>query len=225
MTEQAGRAGARNWLLWIFAGIGLAAAIAVIALAVFVMTFAPAVRREPAELAAKAPGETYRVIRTESLRGTGWIAIEIGVDGGGGSYSGRGSDVRNVILLDTATGDSRRLLPDNSRTIRETHWLSAAAADAGDEDRYLAKDADAPAIAYFALVVARKDGAGADLVVGTLATGRQGVVASAIDGVDALWMADTSQLAMLVRNHKLLEYRVVDIPALKPVSAHRVPIE
>jgi hypothetical protein len=80
--------------------------------------------------------------------------------------------------------------------------------------------------AYYLLVL--EQGRGSDLqqvLVGTLAGGRQGVVMEGIDGVDTVWMQSPTQIGLVVRERLGLYYRIVDIPSLKVVQSRRIVID
>jgi hypothetical protein len=238
MTGQANpaRGGAARWLMWSFAAIGLLAALAVIFLAITVLGFMSGGPREPARVAGKAPSEQYSVQDVDGVRGTDLLQIQIGIgEHGGGSYSGKRSiDQRNLILLNRLNGESRRLLPDNSRSIERT-WLFPAVTESpaeareayepgGEVTQGAKSKAPPPPFAYYVLAVRQEGGRLEDVLVGDLATGHQAFVLSGIDGIDRIWMASPTRVAILLREKLRLHYRVIDIPALKVVTARPVDI-
>jgi hypothetical protein len=79
-------------------------------------------------------------------------------------------------------------------------------------------------MAYYAVTVRRKDGALQDLLVGNLADGSQAWLLGGIDGVDRMWMISPTRLGVLMRQGLKLQYRVIDIPALKLIGAKPVDI-
>lgn len=230
--------GAGRILVWIFAGVGLLAAIAVIGLAVMVAgIFGPGREPAPAKVAVKGQSEPYSVQDVRDVRGTGLVQIAIGIRGrsGGSSYSGRAGydfDHRNLILLDKATGNSRRLLADNGRRIDEFRFFPAVVAIDGaarPADEYMAeteeagKGRKAPA-AYYVLAVRRPDSPRQDVLVGNIADGRQAFLLKDIDGIDRMWMLTPTRLAMVVREGMAVQYRVIDVPTLTLVLARPVEI-
>jgi len=222
-----------RWLVWLFAALGVAAAIAIISLAV-----APNgafSSREPAIVAAKQGGsETLEVGNVRLLAGTGLIAIEIrAVDDreikvGSGSYSA--ARLRNLLLLDRKTGASRRVLPDNATVIADIEYFSAAAGGAEsalDDIVDIAEESREPPPAYYLLTLERRLPNGdrvSDLLVGTLATGKQGIVMRGLAGVEQTSMLDATRLGVVVREGKGLYYRVIDVPSLKLVESHKIEV-
>jgi hypothetical protein len=186
------------------------------------------------------------VQQVESVWGTGLVAVTIGVgdrsDGNPYGSSGRGeTDRRNLVLLDKASGANRKLLPDNDRHIVDVSFLAAAADTPGSHaspdmtevaevtevaggGSGPAAKASAPPMAYYAVTVRRKDGALQDLLVGNLADGSQAWLLGGIDGVDRMWMISPTRLGVLMRQGLKLQYRVIDIPALKLIGAKPVDI-
>lgn len=193
-------------------------------------------REAPAQVEAKAANEVFAVSEVTPLRGINLteivIATENSIGRGGGSYSaGEPADERNVILLDKASGASRKLLPDNSRRIIERQYLAGAIGDAAvvKADTYEVagaqeQKAPEPPFAYYLLRVRAKDGK-EDVLVGDLATGRQAFLLTGLDGVDKVWMQSPTRVALLMRQGRKLQYRAIEIPALKVVVAKPVEID
>lgn len=233
-----GRAG--RILIWIFAGVGLLAAIAVIWLAAVLTGVSYFDRRpEPAKVAVKGEAEPYSVQDVRDVPGTGLVQIAVGIAGRGGkgvysSSSEREFDHRNLILLDKATGTSRRLLADNRRRIAEFRFLPAlAAVDSAEraEDEYVLEATEEPdgkrpppPAAYYVLAVRKPDSERQDVLVGNIASGRQAFLLNDIDGIDRMWMLSPTRLAMVVREGMNVHYKVIDVPTLKLVLARPVEI-
>lgn len=236
-----------RWLIWLFAGVGVLAALAIIWLAAMAAIFSMRMggeRAEPAQVAAKEPKQSYSVQQVDRVRGTTLLAIAIGVGTGQssasedpyGSSSSRGaSDQRNLILLDKPTGANRRLLPGNDRSILDVTFLPAAPTlERGHAQRAVTEAEEAesdaktkttpPPMAYYAVVVRQKDGKLQDVLIGSLASGAQAWVLTGIDGIDRMWMITPTRLGLLLRQGMKLQYRVIDIPALKTVAARPVDI-
>jgi hypothetical protein len=217
-----------HWIVWLFALVGLAGILAIIVLAVKVSSAFD--RYEPAKVAGTKAEETFTVQSVQALSGTDLLQMEIGTPAPAGSYSGGGSDLRNILLLDRKTGASRRLLPDNSRRIRQSRFLparaepGAAPADALLTDARTAEERVPPA--YYLLEVADdRDGGPVDVLIGRLADGRQAVVMTGIDGVDLSWMDSPTRIGLIVREKLRLSYRIVDIPSLKVVENRPIAID
>ncbi|HVJ02751.1 MAG TPA: hypothetical protein VM662_11260 [Sphingomonas sp.] len=228
--------GIGRFVVWGFAALGLLAAGAVILIAVNILAWHSNARQEPAAVQARAAEELFAVAAVNGLEGTGIdevvIATQASISRGGMEYSSGGGgrpDERNVILLDKATGTSRRLLPDNSRKIVDRIYLPALATieSAGEADKYeVMADGERvkPPRAYYLLRVEAVDGKSEDVLIGDLKTGRQSVVLSGIDGVDRVWMQSPTRVALLMRQGKALHYRAIEIPELKVVAARPVEI-
>ncbi|MBC9034145.1 hypothetical protein IAG41_17285 [Sphingomonas sp. JC676] len=233
---ESGRIMARG-LLWIFAGVGLLAAAAVIFIAVTILAWNTHQVRDPAPIQGKAATEAFAVAEVNPLIGTGIneivIATEASIGRGGGAYSSSGrsgeADERNVVLLDKATGANRKLLADNRRHIAARYYLPALAGpEEPTNDEYEVTGADGkqvkPPRAYYVLRVEAVDGKSEDILIGDLATGQQAFVLTGIDGVDRLWMQSPTRLGLLMRQGRKLYYRAIDIPTLKVVAAQPVDI-
>lgn len=193
-------------------------------------------REAPAQVEAKAANEVFAVSEVTPLRGINLteivIATENSIGRGGGSYSaGEPADERNVILLDKASGASRKLLPDNSRRIIERQYLAGATGDeaAVKANGYEVADAaeqkkPEPPFAYYLFRVRARDGK-EDVLVGDLATGGQAFLLTGLDGIDKIWMQSPTRVALLMRQGRKLQYRAIEIPALKVVVARPVEID
>ena len=238
MTEETTPTGkgATTWLTWGFAAFGIVAAIAVIFLAAVVVSFMSRAPRAPVQVAGKTASEQYSVQDVEDVYGTNLLKIEIGLgDRSGGSYSSRTPDLRNLVLLDKASGASRRLLSGNDRQIARSDFLPAAAMvrPVGAQGETLVEDSDsagpeakkaAPPMAYYAVQVHQKDGVLIDVLIGNLASGSQAWLLRGIDGIDRMWMIDATHLGLLMRQGMRLQYRVIDVPQLKVVTAKPVDL-
>jgi hypothetical protein len=218
-----------HWIVWPFALVGLLGMLAIIFIAIVLFGVQRSYQRAP-RIAGAAPEVTFTLGNVEPLRGTNLVKIDISASEGGGSasYSGRGEDVRNILLLDKVSGSSRKLLPDNQRRIAQARFFSAEA-DIVDSDSELpgtGSGQEAPPIAYYTLLVeAPPSGGSSELIAGMLNSGHQGVVMRGIEGVDSMWMQSPTTIGMLVREKLNLYHRIVDIPTLKVVHSKRVPVD
>jgi len=224
-----------SWLVWPFAALGVVTAIAIIWL---VVATAGSFSSDDRAIVAPdhAGGETLEVGNVAPLIGTNLIAIEIdavddGASGKGLWGSSYADDTRNLLLLDRKTGASRRILPNNSTRIAAIDYLPAAAearSQSADEiDRSAGSNGKGPPPAYYLLMIERRlknDDKVYDLLVGTLATGKQAIVMSGLSGMDQNGMIDPTRLGVVVREGKALYYRVIDIPALKQVESNKIEI-
>jgi hypothetical protein len=234
MAEEKTASGAR-WVVWLFATIGLCAALAVIYLAISVAMMGSRWDKEPAPIQAKNPELRFAVAGAEAIPGTDLaqivIATETSISGGYDSYSKSGRpDERNLILLDKTTGASRKLLPDNSRRIVARYMLPAVAgATKGDNEWFTMTGSDGkeitPPVAYYLLRVRAANGETEDLLLGNVASGRQDFVLKGIDGVDRIWMQTPTRIAMLLRQQRKLYYRAFEVPELKLTVARPIEID
>jgi hypothetical protein len=219
--------------------IGLLAILAFVAIAVGLSgSYEPP---RPAQVAGAAPETVFTVGNVQELEGGNLIRMDItasgGRDMGSGPYSGgSGDEVRNILLLDRASGTSRKLLPDNERRIAASHFLAAETdlavgrsrdpaivAEIGIEDEER-EETEAPA-AYYALEVEQPGNSDRiDLLVGILSDGSQAYVMRGLDGIDSVWMHSPTQIGLIVRERLQLYYRIVDIPSMKILVSKRIDI-
>jgi hypothetical protein len=223
-----------HWIIWIFAIVGLVAVLAVLAL--FVMAVVGNRSSEPPQVAGEKKEAVFTVSTPSELHGTNLLIMNVNLSEGdisSGPYSGGRGDQRNIVLIDKNTGASRKLLPDNSRTIDGAHFLPASASSPTDDSGgYEAlpsttdEKRDAPPPAYYLIVLRQAEQPNAkDVLVGTLSGDRQGAVMRGIDGVETVWMQSPTQIGLIVRDHLKLYYRTVDIPALKVVQSRPIAID
>jgi hypothetical protein len=232
MSAEPGATPARriHWLVWPFALIGLLGILAIIFIA-FVL-FDTQRPYQPAKVAGAAPEITFTLGNAREVRGTNLLHMDVAVtQGGGGSsaYPGRNEDIRNILLLDKASGASRKLLPDNSRRIAGSRYFSSKE-DLVELDGFdvldTGSDEPGPPFEYYALTVeAAHDSGRVDLLVGELRTGRQAYIMRGLDGIDAMWTHSPTRLGFLVRERLSLYHRIVDIPMLKVIQSKRITVD
>lgn len=236
MTEEKTVRGGTHWLVWLFAVVGLCGLLAMIYVGVAVLRMAHNGREDPAPIEAKNPTERFAVADVDAIPGTGLaqivIATEASVSARGGGYSSGGerTDERNLLLLDKATGGSRKLLPDNGRQVVAREMLPAVVGTAQSTGNWhVAPGPDGkevtPPVAYYLLRVRAVDGKSEDVLLGNIASGRQDFVLRGIDGVDRIWMQAPTRVAMLMRQKRKLYYRVFEVPELKLVAARPIEID
>ena len=186
--------------------------------------------REPAtRIAAKAPGESYAIGEVVQIADTPYVRISIAASrDSGGAYSYDRGDLRNILLLDTRNGTSRRLLPTNARRIEAMHWLP-------DQPT---KNANAPVASgaiegagqrsvperWYVLTLPRGDDRSHDVVVGRI-DGGQAQALTAIDGVESVWTHDSTHMAKIVRNQRRLTYQLIDMGTLKALPPVALAID
>ncbi len=223
-------------VIWGFAAVGLLAAAAVIFLALSVSFWDRDRRPEPAPIQAGADAaDIFSISQTNPLPGTRFDELVVArfdartYDRGSYSSGGKEVDERNVILLDSTNGVSRKLLPDNTRRIVGRTYLRAVAGRGGDTDAdgYEVKPAETPGppLAYYVIEVEAVDGKSRDVLIGDLGTGRQAMLLRGIDGVDRVWMQSPTRMGVLMRQGRKLQYRAIEIPDLKIVAQQQVAID
>ncbi len=224
MTEAARISKFNRWLVWLFAAVGVLGVLAFVALVAMMLSFTLYRERSDASapVTAKSEAAPLTVQGIDEVRGTDFLWIQIGFGReGGSSYSARSADQRNLLLLNKSTGESRRLLPGNDRSIDQS-WSFAA--EAGDGAQGDGQSGSKLPVAYYALAVRQAKGDALDLLIGEVATGRQAFVLNTIDGIDRIWMLSPTRIAVLLREKMQLQYRVIDVPTLKVVTAKPVDI-
>ena len=219
-----------HWVVWLFALVGLAGILAFVFLVVMVgRAYEP---RQPARVAGQKPEETFTVSNVGRVRGTELVRMEIAAsEGGGGSYSGGGRDVRNLLLFDRRSGTSRKILPDNGRHVSRIAFLPAAASEETSPyaDELMAApgaEGESAPPAYYLLQVRQAGNRDLeDVLVGRIADGRQAFVMTGIDGIDLTWMDGPTRLGLIVRERLRLYYRIVDIESLKVVENRPIVVD
>jgi hypothetical protein len=219
-----------HWIVWLLALVGLLGIVALLFIAAAIVGIDGP--RQPAKVAGDTPDTSFTVRDAHPLAGTNFIRIEIAAGSGrsgAGSYSGGADDLRNILLLDRASGAVRRLLPDNGRRIAQSFFLPAVAdfAPAGDGYRTSDSEEEAPAPpAYFALLVAQPQRSDRfDLMIGALAGDEPRLYVMAnLEGVDSVWMDSPTRIGLIVREQLNLYYRIVDIPSRRLVASRRIAI-
>ncbi|MBX9814590.1 MAG: hypothetical protein A4S12_07465 [Proteobacteria bacterium SG_bin5] len=209
-----------RWTIYAMAAIGVLGCLGVIAI---VSMIYGSIRRSepPAVVRAGETAPAFEIDQVERVPGTSLIKIEIFAtdgrrSGGGASLTSgglgyRSEDRRNILLLDTSTGKSRRLLPDNRRNVAAFGLLP--------EDR----DNTAPCC-YYLLVNGENAVRRQEVILGVLASGDQATVLPAVDGVDSISMPDKDHVALVVRDRQRLFFHFVDVVTLKRTASHAIAI-
>lgn len=227
------RGGAGQWVVWLFAIVGLVGVLAFIWLVVAVGSFGGG-GAEPArvETAQGAEKQALALRYPQDLKGTNLLRMDVVASesgGGSGSYSGREDDVRNILLIDKSSGASRQLLATNEHRIADAVYFAPRAGtdptNHSDPSPAGQTETAAAAPAYYLIVVEQLPRSGLqDVIVGTLDGARQATVMRGVDGVDRSWMHSDSRIALLVREKRRLHFRIVDVPTLKVVASRAVEI-
>jgi len=223
--------GKTHWAVQALAGLGLLGIAGLIIILIAIAAISWPREYQPPKVAGNDRKVTFTVGNPGDLAGTGLTRMDIAASQfDGNSYSSRsGQDTRNILLVDRTSGESRKLLPDNSRHISRSHFLTAKgnAGEAGDDSLLVAdaKSAPGPVIYYLLEIDRSSEQGGEDVLVGRLADRQQAYVMTGIDGIDRLWMRGPTQIGLIVRDHLKLYYRVVDVPTLKVVLSRPIAID
>ncbi|HEY0085276.1 MAG TPA: hypothetical protein VGB65_05130, partial [Allosphingosinicella sp.] len=201
-------------------------------LVVGMIASSPGGRQERAKVAAKRGGELFAVYQPRELAGTGLIELTIALSEPGRSYDSSEGNRRNILLLNKATGESRRILPANDRRIGKMTYLSQNGQfqEGSEPSLSVAGGSEAEqtpeAYAYYVLEVYSnpKSDAAFDVLVGRLADGRQQTVMRGVGGVESVWMIGPQRMGLIVREKEGLHHRVIDLSTLKVVSTRQIEI-
>lgn len=235
-AEASGTADSRlaKWTIRLLAVVGVLGCLAVIAIAAMLSTVSFG-HRQPATVQAAATKQVFAIGNVGKVPHTNLITIEVRATEAGsdayasGSLRGRNDDLRNILLLDTGSGQSRRLLADNSRRIDDFRLLPN---DSGHDDMDdvigamgPGKPGELPSCCYYLLLDRAGVGDLKDVVLGVIANGKQAVVLQGIDGVDSISMPDATHVALIVRQQRRLSYRVIDLADFRITANHPIAID
>ncbi len=184
----------------------------------------PAARAAPVtDPKPSPPDPATSVLNVRPVDGTPYTVLFSGVgpeeaaDGPSLFTAPRVEGVHNVVLLDTDTGASRRLLPDDSRLVTNARLLAPVAEDAGTA-------ATSPPPRWIALDVTDDEGKPMDLMIARLDGTAPPVVLPGLTRVVRVWSRDADTLAALVRVDGALAYRLIDGETLTVTSSSLVPL-
>jgi hypothetical protein len=219
-----------TWVVWLFAAIGLLAAIAILWL-VAVLFGWRLDQRQQAVVAKAGEERLFKVDDVAPLSGTNLVVIRIGLlDGGGKISSGYGQELRNVLLLDSRTGVSRRLLADNTQEISNLRFLPG-----GDDVERLAfavrerktddhKPEVPPRYIVFQLTQPDHRDRGSSLMVSPVAAGDPVAILQGIDRIDHFDMVDATHASLIIRKRGQLRFIVVDLEARRVTEDNPIDI-
>lgn len=160
-----------RWTIRGLAAIGLLGCLAFVAIIAIIMIFEmEGPRRPPATVEGAGTHEVFTVENINPVPHTDLISMEVHpaderADGSGYSVRGSSSDRRNIVLLNTVTGTSRRILPDNRRHVDEYGFLPG---DHGNRDEATGGEAKAKAAvtSYYLVIDQPGETHLADLMLG-----------------------------------------------------------
>ncbi len=176
---------------------------------------------------AKAGEDELSISQTEPIEGTGLLRATVAPRGRGGYDSGPSSYaqdyVRNIVIIDPATGASKRLLTSNARTIVDTLWLPDAPATTNvftRDDNF-----DAPISLYILSVRQAGESRLIDIFGGKLAGGP---AAPIVTGAQELYSATAlgeGRIALLLAKNGRVVHVLIDINQATILSQTPVAIQ
>lgn len=184
--------------------------------------------RENREVPIGKAGEAELSISgTEAIEGTGLLRATIAPRRRGGydsGPSGYAEDyVRNIVIIDPATGANRRLLPSNTRTILDNLWLADAAGTVNARRRD--ESSDAPVAFYILSVRQPGESRLIDILTGKIADGPATPI---ITGAQELYSATAlgdGRVALLFAKVGRAMHVLVDIDEATIISETPVAIQ
>ncbi|MEG3146385.1 hypothetical protein U1839_17165 [Sphingomonas sp. RT2P30] len=204
-----------------FGIVGILAAVAVlVAVLIDVQSrFAPhGVFRGDRPRSEAVSGDVPTFTKQERVEGTPFLAMTIGAKNPDGSLAMVGSSrsgdqaERNVLLLDLRNGDTRYVLPNNDRPLVQWDVLSSAGPDGKSVGR-----------AYVALV-GNAGSSKYDVLIGTVATGKQLWAARGVTALDVPNLVDDGTIGFVVWNGNAASYHLYGLDDLKERMARPLPL-
>lgn len=175
----------------------------------------------------KAGEEELSISGTEAIEGTGLLRATIAPRRRGGYDSGPSSYaedyVRNIVIIDPATGANRRLLPGNARTILDNLWLADAAGTVNVRRRD--ESFDAPVAFYILSLRQPGESRLIDIMTGKIANGSATPI---ITGAQELYSATAlgdGRVALLLAKGGRAMHVLVDVDEATVISETPVAIQ
>ncbi len=168
----------------------------------------------PREVAKDESGARVRLGEITTVEGTTLVTVPVmlGSESGGGSYSYSSNDIRNKLIINSATGESRRVLPDNRRQI--VRWIEPGTSNKTPEMNVSTSNKPPSKLLYGAVVAraAAKDNEPRryDVLLGRFDRAQQVWVSQNLSGVQDVWLTPAGDVAMIVVAGPLTLFRVYD---------------
>jgi hypothetical protein len=190
-------------------------------------------RGQPQQVVKDRAGNIYTFGDVDQVAGTRFFTVPIlrsngNDDGGAFSSDGRGDDQRNRLIVDSSTGASRRVLPNQNLQI--VNWLEPAAEPQNQGELQLSESAKGKVSSgLYAAVVKRpgkttKDRPTYDVLLGRFDTGQQAWIASGLSGVQSLWITPDHRLAMVAATASGGIYRAYDPATFRRQLEAKLPL-
>ena len=227
-----------KYITWPFAIIGLLGVAFLIFIATTVLSFG----RDHGEpvVAVQDNGQevSLQLGGIRALPGTPYWAVQVREERDvAGSYSKGYSDpIRNVLLLEEATGKSIRLLPTHNQRIESvSYWSKNGPATHEDSPSEMsvtdavqaaeAPDQPSSAVYYIMTINLEKDGrTRQNLLIGHIATQDNSVVLDGLTQVDETWSLGPDKMAVLARKDGALFYHIIDLANRKVLLSQKLKI-
>jgi len=197
--------------------------------------FQPRDMGQPQQVAKDRAGNTYTFGDIDQVQGTRFFTIPIlrtNEDRAEGTFSSsyRGDDERNRLIIDSATGASRRVLPNQNLQI--VNWFEPTTKPENGKiipDDQTEAAQGGIAMGLYAAVVKRlsksdKDPASYDVLLGRFQNGQQAWIATGLSGVESLWITPDHKLAMVAATNTGGVYRVYDVSTFKQQLETKLPL-
>ncbi|HEV8408661.1 MAG TPA: hypothetical protein VGQ34_12080, partial [Sphingomicrobium sp.] len=175
---------------------------------------------QPQRVAQDQSGNVYIFGSVEQVQGTRFFTVPIlrvegATESGSFSKTYRGDEEQNRLIVDGATGQSRRILPDSKFEI--VNWIepTSKASNLGNYSSNQAEGDVSKSSGIYAAVVKRpgktdKDPPTYDLLLGHFEDGQQGWIARGLSGVQAVWLNQDGKLAVVAAKNDRGIYQLYD---------------
>ncbi len=176
----------------------------------------------------KAGEAELSISATETIEGTGLLRATIAPRSsdrslGSGSLNYSTDRVRNIIIINAASGANRQLLPDNGRTIVDALWLPDQAGFANVIRR--ADAFDAPVANYVLSVRQAGESRLIDVMVGAVAEGQAKPVVTDAQELYSATALGEGRVALLLAKGGRAMHVLVDMPNATILSETPVIIQ
>jgi hypothetical protein len=231
-----------QYITWPFAIIGVLGLAFVTLAAVTLFSFDRPISDPVVAVQEDGKAIAFQLGGIQRLPGTLYWAVQVHEERGDdvGSYGkGYDRDIRNVLLLEEATGKSVRLLPTHDQKIATvSYWSKTGPVDDHDEDaasnaaeaaaagaRPQTQNAKATAVYYIMFVQQPEDGKVRQvMIIGDIATQDHDKVLNGLSEVEQFWSIGPEKMAVLARKDGALFYYIIDMANRKIVLTQKVAI-
>ncbi|MEO5774227.1 MAG: hypothetical protein ABIQ32_08940 [Sphingomicrobium sp.] len=183
-------------------------------------SFDPQDDGRPQQVTKSQSGVALSFGNVEMIKGTRFFTIPIrrAVNDGKsyGSFSGDFGEERNRLIVDSSTGENRRVLPDETAAL--VNWIVPTSSPVNNDLLVISDGPPTtanPALDAYAAVVKRpgksdKDASHYDLLAGHFTKADQKWIARGLDGVQTAWISADSNLAVVAASKGRGIYTIYD---------------